>query len=206
MGQRGRAWLHFRDRRGEPQLKEKQNFTYTADNRDGYLLSRWGAATQVARDGSVTDVYTSKVADPETRLASWDFKDFYFPVPRQGISRATYNGNYDWTPGTLYKVNAPQPTGVFGFAYSDLAGMLAGNETHNRIYSYADNRRYPGLVSGYDRGSWTPYGVGSGIRITPGRIHVCHLRPRGGSGCAPNISGSAAGMQAFSVWICVTIP
>ncbi len=143
------------------QLKEKQKFTYTADNRDGYLLSRWGAATQVSRDGSVADVYTSKVADPETRLASWDFKDFYFPVPRRGISRATYNGNYDWTPATLYKVNAPQPTGVFSFAYSELAGMLAGNETHNRIYSYADNRRYPGLVSAYDRGSWTPYGAGA---------------------------------------------
>ena len=136
-----------------------QVYTYVTDNRDGYLLLRWGMATQLNRKGRLQTAYTEKVGGPDARYASWDFRDFYYPVARKGLQRSRYLGNYQWEQGEEYPVDAPRPTGVFSLDYSDKAGMLAGNETHNLIYSYSDNTSYPGLVSGYKSGSWTSYGT-----------------------------------------------
>lgn len=147
---------------GQVSLEPKDSYKYTdvIDNRDGYLLLRWGAAVQLNRDGSLATLYTDKVNEPQSKYGSWDFRTFYYPVSRRGIGKSVSDGGYKWDFAALYPVNAPQPTGVFSFDYSEATGMLAGNETHNRIYSFADYMNYPGLVSGYERGTWTPYGAG----------------------------------------------
>lgn len=147
---------------GEVSLKQKEKakYTYVSDNRDGYLLLRYGCACHLGRDGSFSKVYIEKTGYPSGKCGSWDMRDFYFPVARTGIEHLVYQGNYTWAKGETYVPDAPQPAGVFSFAYSDHAGMLAGNETHNRVYSYSDNMRCAGVVSGYKDGRWTPYGAG----------------------------------------------
>lgn len=140
------------------------NHTKYSENRDGYLLSRWGCLVQLNRDGSVKQIYTDNFENPAGIFASWDMADFYLLSPREGVLMLPYRENKWAANGKLFKPNAPQPYGVFGFDWSDKAGMLVSNSTFNRIYNVT-TADYPSLISACDRGEWKA--VGSTATTSP---------------------------------------
>lgn len=128
---------------------------YFVENRNGYFMYRDGCAFQLTKAGKVSRTFM-----PDGRwdnaCGSWDMKDFYFALPKQGLEKQTVNQG-SWKRSGLYVPNAPRPFSVFYYDYSPTYGMLVGNETFNRTHNQ-DNLRYKALVSGYKDGVWTAYG------------------------------------------------
>lgn len=140
------------------ELKSTENPSYYADNKDGYFLRRKGCTFQLDRQGEITPVYIDTTPYGDTECGSWDMKDYYFPAPRKGVVHKSYLGNYTWgEEEDVFVPNAPRAFGVFDFAHSPAYGMLIGNGTCNRIYSWL-YMEYSSIVSCHKQGEWTQYG------------------------------------------------
>ena len=131
-------------------------YNHFTENRDGYLLRRWGRMVQLTKAGEISRVNTDNTGYTNGNFASWDMSDFYLPVPREGIAKYAPADSELTATGLIFAPNAPQPYGVFGFEWSDKVGMLAANSTFNRVYSVTRNNA--SLMSAYDAGEWTAYG------------------------------------------------
>lgn len=139
------------------ELKSTESPAYYADNKDGYFLRRNGCAFQLDRQGELTPVYTDTTPYGNTECGSWDMKDFYFPAPRKGIARQTYNGDYTWSEDEILVPDAPQSFGVMYIAASPEYGVFTGSDTYSRLYPWF-YMNYTALLSAYKNGHWTQYG------------------------------------------------
>lgn len=125
-----------------------------ADN--GYILRANWNAYRLSVDGNV-----SAIAVPEENrtqcFSSYDFKEFWFVMPRKGLSSKKYE-NDAWTLTRDYFMpNSPAVFRALTMDYSPKYGLLCGNEGMNQVFTtnWVDYRH---LISGYKDLEWVNYG------------------------------------------------
>ena len=126
--------------------------------RDGYFMNTYGSGLLLRPDGVIERIRVPQGHENE-KFSSWDMSMFYFPVPWEGVQPVKYSAqNKTWEQRPVAGANSPRLFRAFTLDYNDKYGMMASNNTINRIHSQS-NMAYWGLTSAYKDAQWTHYGM-----------------------------------------------
>ncbi len=129
-----------------------------SENRDGIFFGRYGRVYQLNRDSDQLTSFLRREEDNNLICGSWDFKNFYYALPREGIF-SMRNENDNWTlTGQAARPNAPAVFRSNNLKYSTKHGMLANTHGINQNFDsqFALN---PILLSSLKDNSWSMHGI-----------------------------------------------
>ena len=130
-----------------------------SENKDGILFARYGSLYQLDRNTKSLKGILRRDEDSNLVCGSWDFKNFYYAKPREGIYSVRNDGDQSWTlTSQPARPNSPAVFRSTKLLYSPQHGMLAN--THGLDQNFdSQNALNPILLSGIKDQTWTMYGL-----------------------------------------------
>ena len=130
-----------------------------SENKNGIMFARYGDLYQLDRDAMYPKALARRPEDANMRCSSWDFKNFYYAKPREGVYSMRHEGDNNWTiTGEPARPNAPAVFRSTALMYSPRHGMLAN--THGIDQNFASrNAKNPILLSALQDQEWTMHGL-----------------------------------------------
>ncbi len=139
-------------------------------NKDGLLFARYGYLYQLTADEKYPVSLLRREEDANLVAGSWDFKNFYYALPRKGVYSVRYDGDNAWSiTGEPFRPNAPAVFRSSNMIYSPQHGMLVNTHGINQNFS-SRNAQNPILLSGLKDQTWTMYGLPYLDEVAPLRL------------------------------------
>lgn len=133
--------------------------SYISENKDGILIAKYGSLFQLDRNTNRISGIVRREEDSNKICGSWDFKNFFYYNPREGIYSLRYEKDDRWT---LTRQNIrPNSPAVFrsnNLKYSPRHGMLVNTHglDQNFTSEYVTN---PILLSVLKDNTWSMHGI-----------------------------------------------
>ncbi len=161
-----------------PKLKYvgKLDNSYISENKDGLLFARYGSIFQLDRNTNSLTGLVLREEDGSLASGSWDFKNFYFAKPREGVYSVRRDGDNSWSVTSQpARPNSPAVFRSTNLLYTPQHGMLANTHGINQLFS-STSAKNPILLSGIQDQTWSMYGLPYLDPDTPTRlINPCGL-------------------------------
>ncbi|MDE6636694.1 MAG: hypothetical protein K2K32_00505, partial [Muribaculaceae bacterium] len=133
--------------------------SYISENKDGILIAKYGSLFQLDRNTNRISGIVRREEDSMKICGSWDFKNFFYYNPREGIYSLRYENDNTWT---LTRQNIrPNSPAVFrsnNLLYSPRHGMLVNTHGIDQNFS-SKTARNPILLSAIRDNIWSMHGV-----------------------------------------------
>jgi hypothetical protein len=129
----------------------------------GYVLYCANGSTVYYSLLEYDNANVTRITPPEGITAyasSWDFKEFWMALPRQGVGTYKYSDEGTWSVTREPAMpNAPTAYLSVGdnMGYSSKYGVLMTNHGATRAYPAYENPTTPNLLCGVKNGEWTTY-------------------------------------------------
>ena len=130
-----------------------------SENKDGILFAQHGSLYQLDRNTKTRKDLKCRPEDANLVCGSWDFKNFYFAKPREGIYSVRHDGDNTWTvTAQTAKPNSPAVFRSNNILYTPKHGMLVN--THGIDHNFTSRgARNPILLSALKDQTWTMHGL-----------------------------------------------
>ncbi len=129
------------------------------ENKDGLLIARYGYVFQLDRTADGPKYIARRNEENNMICGSWDFKNFYYGLPREGFYSIRHEDDGTWT--LTSQTSRPDAPAVFrsnNLLYTPRHGMLVN--THGIDQNFVSRMaKNPILLSGYKDAEWTMYGL-----------------------------------------------
>ncbi|MDE6023628.1 MAG: RdgB/HAM1 family non-canonical purine NTP pyrophosphatase, partial [Muribaculaceae bacterium] len=137
----------------------KLNYSSISENKEGLLFVRYQSAYQLSRNATYPESVLLRDEDSNLICGSWDFRNFTYAKPREGVYTVRREEDGNWTiTRQLTRPNAPAVFRSNSLLYTPQHGMLAN--THGNDQNFAAHLALnPILLSGLKNGEWTMYGL-----------------------------------------------
>lgn len=143
----------------ESKLGDLSN-SYVTENKEGLMFARYSSLFQLDRDADKVTGITRHPEDADLICGSWDFNNFYYAAPREGIYSVRHDGNGSWTlTSQAARPNAPAVFRSNNLLYTQRHGMLANTHGINNQSFSSRFARNPILLSALRDQSWTMHGL-----------------------------------------------
>lgn len=130
-----------------------------SENKGGILFARFGSLFQLDRNARNLNMLLRREGDADLICGSWDFKNFYYLKPREGVYSVRHEGDNNWSiTMEPTRPNAPAVFRSTNLFYSPKHGMLANTHgiNNNFMTFTAPN---PILLSSLKDQIWTMHGL-----------------------------------------------
>lgn len=153
--------LIFADGQSVPQATAIGNFSSAniSENKDGIMLALYGSLYQLDRTTGKILGITRRPEDSNLNAGSWDFKNFTYNLPREGVYTVRYDDGNSWSiTSQPARPDAPAVFRSTDIIYTPEHGILANTHGLNQNFT-SSQARNPILLSGYKDGGWTMHGI-----------------------------------------------
>ncbi|MDE5794123.1 MAG: RdgB/HAM1 family non-canonical purine NTP pyrophosphatase [Muribaculaceae bacterium] len=129
------------------------------ENKDGILFGHYGSVYQLDRNATRLTSLGRREEDRNLTCGSWDFKNFYYAKPREGVYSVRHEGDNNWT--VTRQISRPDAPAVFrsnNLLYTPRHGMLVNTHGINQDFSSRMARNLI-LLSAFKDQTWTMHGL-----------------------------------------------
>ena len=153
--------LTFSDGTEIPEVKHIGSFqgATIVENKAGLMLTRPSEIASVDRQTGELNILARQESDRSYSVGSWDLKEFFYSIPREGFYSNRVDNSGEWTlTRPLVHPNSPSAFRSNFLSYDSSLGMLVNSHGMDQNFS-SHNAPNPILLSALKDGKWKNLGI-----------------------------------------------